>query len=151
MSTDARKQSLPPSYGERAAATEQHVVIDVGGQCSSRPVVVMPVSDYQRVWNLRQHAAPCHCPNCGQTTLTTLEYKVERYTHLMAAVFATFLFCFLPYMSTPFKQVIHSCANCHTKLAIWHPEGHLELLVQDTVPGASQPTPVVAPPAEKQT
>ncbi|KAH7107145.1 LITAF-like zinc ribbon domain-containing protein [Auriculariales sp. MPI-PUGE-AT-0066] len=140
----------PPENGNHSQG--QHVIVNESDEhyTGGRTAAMMPTNEFARVWNLRKHAQPCYCPNCGQTSLTNLEYVTGRHTHIMAIIFTTFCCCFIPYITTAFKDVVHTCGNCGTKLAVWRGEGRLEMLVKDnSANSSSQPTgPAPAPAAD---
>jgi len=63
---------------------------------------------------------------------------------MMAAVFATFLCCLFPYVSTIYKDVHHYCnaPNCGVKLAVWHGSERLEIIAKE---GGTGPAAAGAP------
>ncbi|KAH7097894.1 LITAF-like zinc ribbon domain-containing protein [Auriculariales sp. MPI-PUGE-AT-0066] len=96
-----------------------------------------------RVQNLASYAAPCLCPNCGQTQVTRVTFETGSHTHLWAVILGVlFCCCCIPYMIDGLKDVRHNCSNCGIPLAVWHRSGGLEVLAHQgtNVPLQAQPT-----------
>jgi len=120
-------------------------------------VVATPMMMGGRVQNLSQFAAPCLCPNCGQTQVTRVNYQAGSHTqyvvvslphtplfHLLISLFSLWAVilgvlaccCCIPYMVDGLKDVHHSCGNCGIPLAVWHRSGGLEVLAHQGQAGA---------------
>jgi hypothetical protein len=110
---------------------------------SPQVVVATPMMMGGRVQNLSQFAAPCLCPNCGQTQVTRVNYQAGSHTHLWAVILGVLACCCcIPYMVDGLKDVHHSCGNCGIPLAVWHRSGGLEVLAHQGAAGAAGAVPL---------
>ncbi|CUS12559.1 unnamed protein product [Tuber aestivum] len=147
----------PPPFSEIQPQSPPHTVnpekppIAPEPQPQPQPQAQVPASNgapgvYVHTVSLQSLArspAPVHCLICGARGLTVISYETGNTTHMAALLlcFCIGLGC-IPYMSTLFKDVAHSCGNCGTVLAIWHRSGTpggAEVLAHAMVSGPPAP------------
>ncbi|PWW80498.1 hypothetical protein C7212DRAFT_308166 [Tuber magnatum] len=147
----------PPTFSEIQPQSPPHTVnpekppIAPEPQPQPQPQPQVPVSGgapgayVQTVpFHVLNHApAPVHCPICGARGLSVISYESGNTTHMSALLlcFCVGLGC-IPYMSSSFKDVVHSCGNCGTMLAVWHRSGSpgaAEVLVHAMAPAPPAP------------